>query len=177
MLGVIIGFLGVIVFAGSIPATSLAIEGFSPFHHFSTCAYCWDNWWCDPSGNAATFSTKAFENLADDRLLDCVFFPWMMALSLKEVGPAHGAVVLGLIPILSSSISVIITRTKPPLMFWIISALSGVIVTILLFTKVGQVLLWQIYSWLLARPQQRLGIILPQNCRKKCPHGKSLHGQ
>ena len=138
MLGVIIGFLGVIVFAGSIPATSLAIEGFTPLFTTSARALI-----AGITGGAILlvlrrpFPQKHLKTLLTIAFLIAFFFPWMMALSLKEVGPAHGAVVLGLIPILSSSISVIITRTKPPLMFWIISALSGVIVTIFALHESG----------------------------------------
>ena len=129
MLGVIIGFLGVVVFAGSIPATSLALEGFSPLFTTSARALI--------AGLAGagilvimqrSLPRKHIKTLLFIAVLIAFFFPLMMALSLRDVGPAHGAVVLGLIPILSSSISVYITRTKPPVMFWIISACSGGIV-------------------------------------------------
>ncbi len=138
MLGIIIGFLGVIVFAGSIPATSLAIEGFSPLFTTSARALI--------AGVTALvillvlkrpFPRQHIKTLALIAVLIAFFFPLMMALSLDDVGPAHGAVVLGLIPILSSSISVVITKTKPPMMFWVISAASGVIVMMFALNESG----------------------------------------
>lgn len=138
MLGIIIGFIGVVIFAGSIPATSLAIEGFSPLFTTSARALI--------AGLTAAVillvmrrqvPKKHLKTLLTIALLIAFFFPWMMALSLADVGPAHGAVVLGLIPIFSSSISVIITRTKPPFMFWVISALAGIIVMIFALHESG----------------------------------------
>ena len=138
MLGVAIGFLGVVVFAGSIPATSLAIEGFSPLFTTSARALI-----AGIAGGIILLvmrrpvPKKHVKTLLWIAFLIAFFFPLMMALSLKEVGPAHGSVVLGLIPILSSSISVVITKTKPPLIFWVISAASGIIVTIFALYESG----------------------------------------
>lgn len=129
MLAIIIGILGMVIFAGSIPATSLALEGFSAEFFTLFRAFL--------AGLGAAIAVVIMKcplprqhipRLIFIALLIAFAFPGFMALSLQNVSPAHGAVVLGIIPIFSSVISVIITGQRPPLGFWITSFSASVIV-------------------------------------------------
>ena len=129
MLAIIIGFIGMVIFAGSIPATALALEGFSAEFFTLFRAFI-------ASIGAAAFLLVMRSPLPRQHIPRLIFialmiafaFPGFMALSLQNVSPAHGAVVLGIIPIFSSIISVIITGQRPPLGFWITSFTASIIV-------------------------------------------------
>jgi len=128
-MAIFIGLLGMIVFAGSIPATALAIEGFSP--EFTTLFRAL---LAGIFGGILlllmrrSFPRQHLVRLTIIGLLIAFAFPGFMALSLSEVSPAHGAVVLGIIPVFSSVISVVITGLRPPVAFWIISLTASLIV-------------------------------------------------
>lgn len=129
MLAIIIGFIGMVIFAGSIPATALALEGFSAEFFTLFRAFL-------ASIGAVAFLLVMRSPLPRQHIPRLIFialmiafaFPGFMALSLQNVSPAHGAVVLGIIPIFSSIISVIITGQRPPLGFWITSFTASIIV-------------------------------------------------
>ncbi len=114
------GLIGVAVFAGSLPATRVAVEAFDPL--------------------AVTVARAALAALAaglyvvvarrplpvsGDRAaigwaaLCLVFgFPWLMALATVTAGAAHGAVILGLLPLATATFAVLIGRERPSLRFW-----------------------------------------------------------
>ena len=129
MLAIIIGFLGMVCFAGSIPATSLALDGFSAEFFTFFRAFL-----ASIGAAAALFIMKCplprqhIPRLIFIALMIAFAFPGFMALSLQNVSPAHGSVVLGIIPVFSSVISVIITGTRPPWGFWITSFSASMIV-------------------------------------------------
>ena len=130
MLAIAIGFIGMLFFAGSIPFTTLALEGFNPAFTTFTRAFL--------AGIGALVILlclrRPFPNKNHLGLLFLIavmiamLFPGFMALSLTYVGPAHGAVVLGLIPLISSSISVLMTGIQPKPSFWAASISAGLIV-------------------------------------------------
>lgn len=144
MLAVILGFLGMLFFAGSIPSTALAMEGFDPY--FTTMARAF------LAGVGALIILIFTRRRLPERrhlmmiftiaIMIAVLFPGFMALSLTRVGPAHGAVVLGLIPLLSSSFSVLMTGVKPPVKFWLASITAGSIVIIFALHESGTTLEW-----------------------------------
>ena len=129
MLAIMIGFLGMVVFAGSIPATSLALEGFSAEFVTLFRAFL-----ASLGAAIALFFLKCplprqhIPRLIFIALMIAFAFPGFMALSLQNVSPAHGAVVLGIIPVFSSVISVVITGLRPPVGFWLTSFSASLIV-------------------------------------------------
>ena len=129
MIAIFIGLLGMIVFAGSIPATALAIEGFSPeFTTLFRALLAGVVGFVILLVMRRPFPRQHLMRLIVIGLLIAFAFPGFMALSLSEVSPAHGAVVLGIIPVFSSVISVVITGLRPPLAFWAVSLTASLIV-------------------------------------------------
>lgn len=144
MLAIVIGFIGMLFFAGSIPSTALALEGFSPL--FTTFARAL------LAGIGAAVILAVMRQPRPERqhlkplfniaVMIALIFPGFMALSLGFVGPAHGAVVLGLIPLISSSFAVVMTGIRPSRRFWLASISAAVIVLIFTLHESGSSLEW-----------------------------------
>ncbi len=130
-LGFVLGFLGVAIFAGSLPATRLAVL------HLDA--------WFVTSARAAIAGICALILLIVMRrplppkdayprilliILGVVFgFPFFSALAMQSVPVAHGGVVLGVLPLATAATAVVMTGERPGLGFWI-AALAGALVVI-----------------------------------------------
>jgi drug/metabolite transporter (DMT)-like permease len=118
--GLLLGFLGVCIFAGTLPFTHLAVEALSPI--FVT------------GGRAALAGLLAAVTLLvlrrpwpDGREVGtlalaalCLVagFPGFTALAMQSVPASHGGVVLGILPLATSAISALIAGERPSLAFW-----------------------------------------------------------
>ena len=125
--GWINGFLGMVIFAGSLPATRLAITGFPPT--FLTCA----------RATIAALLGLAFllilrqprparselPSFALVALGVVVGYPLLSALALQYVSSAHSIVVLGLLPLATAVIGVFRGAAKPHPAFWLFSVLGS----------------------------------------------------
>ena len=125
-LGLLLGFVGVCIFAGTLPFTHLAVEHLSP--HFVT------------TGRAALAGLLALTSLLALRrpwptrrqagLLAltalCLSggFPGFTALAMQTVPASHGGVVLGIMPLATSAISTLVMGERPSAAFWL-AALAG----------------------------------------------------
>lgn len=129
-LGMWLGFLGVAIFAGTLPATRLAVAGLHPF--FIT------------AGRAAAAGVLALAVLLVLRrpwprahlrtlLLVAVMltagFPALMAFSLQTVPAAHGAVVLGILPLTTAAAASLLLGERPSWRFWI-CAIAGTVIVV-----------------------------------------------
>jgi drug/metabolite transporter (DMT)-like permease len=121
--GWIYGFIGVIIFAGSLPATRLAVACLSPT--FLTCAR---------ATIAAAFGLvlllshrQARPQLANlpslaVTALGCVIgFPLLTALALQYVTSAHSIVFLGILPLCTAMFAVLRADENPGPRFWAFS--------------------------------------------------------
>lgn len=125
-LGLLLGFVGVCIFAGTLPFTHLAVEHLSPL--FVT------------TGRAAVAGLLALATLLILRkpwptprlaatmalVALCLVggFPGFTALAMKSVPASHGGVVLGILPLATSAISTLIAGERPSSAFWM-AAIAG----------------------------------------------------
>jgi drug/metabolite transporter (DMT)-like permease len=128
-LGFLLGFIGVSIFAGSLPATRLAVAHLDA--GFVTAARA------GLAGICALILLVALRRPLPPKdayprlmliILGVVFgFPFFTALAMQNVPAAHGGVVLGVLPLATAATAVVLAGERPGLGFWI-SALIGAIV-------------------------------------------------
>lgn len=128
--GWINGFLGVLIFSGSLPATRLAVQGMSPF--FLTFMRA------SVAGVLAIALLLLFRQKLPQR--NQVFsliivaagvvigFPLLTAIALQHITSSHSVVFLGLLPLATAVFGVIRAGERPRLPFWIFSALGSLLV-------------------------------------------------
>jgi len=130
-LGFVLGLIGTSIFAGSLPATRLAV------------AYL-DAWFVT-SARAGLAGICALVVLIVMRrplppkaaypglvliILGVVFgFPYFTALAMQNVPAAHGGVVLGVLPLATAATAVVLAGERPGLGFWITALLGALVVT------------------------------------------------
>jgi drug/metabolite transporter (DMT)-like permease len=129
-LGLLLGFVGVCIFAGTLPFTHLAVEVLSP--SFVT------------AGRAALAGLLAAATLlllgkpwprketvgtfALSALCLVGGFPGFTAMAMQSVPASHGGVVLGILPLATSAISALIAAERPSLAFWAAAVAGAVLV-------------------------------------------------
>ena len=125
-LGLLLGFVGVVIFGGTLPFTRLAVEALDP--------------WFVSAGRAALSGLLAATTLValrrprpdagDLRSLAlaalCLVggFPVLTALAMQSVPASHGGVVLGVLPLATAGVSALIGGERPSSAFWL-AALAG----------------------------------------------------
>ncbi|MEN0115159.1 MAG: DMT family transporter [Agrobacterium cavarae] len=124
------GFIGVLIFSGSLPATRLAVTGFDPL--FLTLARA------SIAGLLGAALLLAFRqarparndvvSLAIVSLGVVVGFPLLTALALKHVTSAHSIVFIGLLPLATAIFAVLRGGERPRLAFWLFSCLGSLLV-------------------------------------------------
>ncbi|RQO51302.1 EamA family transporter [Variovorax sp. KBW07] len=124
------GFIGVVIFAGSLPATRAAVKDFNPT--FLTCAR---------ASIAAVLGLLLLRALRQPRpaLKDLpalavvalgvvVGFPLLTALALQHVSSAHSIVFVGLLPLCTAIFGVLRGGERPRPAFWLFSILGSAFV-------------------------------------------------
>lgn len=128
--GWINGFIGVAIFAGSLPATRVAVSDFSPT--FLTCAR---------ATIAALLGLVLLIVLRQPRpkpadvfalavaaLGGVVGFPLLSALALQHVTSAHSIVFLGVLPLCTAVFAVLRAGERPRPAFWLFSIIGAAFV-------------------------------------------------
>jgi drug/metabolite transporter (DMT)-like permease len=122
-LGLLLGFVGMAIFGGTLPATRIAVTAIDPL--------------------AVTALRTAIAGLCSLTLLIllrrplpprhlrfqlliamicvAILFPLLMALAVQTIDAAHGGVVMGVLPIATALVAVLITHERPKPLFWIAS--------------------------------------------------------
>jgi drug/metabolite transporter (DMT)-like permease len=125
-LGLLLGFIGMAIFGGTLPATRLAVAEIDPI--------------------ALTAIRTAIAGLCSLALLlvlrrplppralwpqlvlvmlcVAILFPLLMAEGMQRVDASHGGVVLGVLPIATALVAVMITHERPRPLFWV-AAVAG----------------------------------------------------
>ncbi len=124
------GFIGVLIFSGSLPATRLAVTGFDPL--FLTLARA------SIAGLLGAALLLAFRQARPGRsdvvslmivsVGVVVGFPLLTALALKHVTSAHSIVFIGLLPLATATFAVLRGGERPRLAFWLFSCLGSMLV-------------------------------------------------
>ena len=121
------GLVGVIIFSGSLPATRVAVEGFSPLFLTSARAVV--------AGLLAAALVLALRqprpargdllSLAVIALGVVVGFPLLTAIALRHITSAHSIVFIGLLPLATAIFGVIRGGERPKPLFWLFSCLGS----------------------------------------------------
>ncbi|MEN5084044.1 DMT family transporter [Bosea sp. TWI1241] len=124
------GLLGVVIFSGSLPATRVAVEGFSPLFLTSARAVI-----------AAVLGAGLLALLAQARparrdlgslavvsLGVVVGFPLLTALALQHIPSARSIVFIGLLPLATALFGVLRGGERPKPAFWLFSILGSLLV-------------------------------------------------
>lgn len=126
------GLLGVVIFSGSLPATRVAVAGFSPL--FLTCAR---------AAIAAALAAILLAVLRQPRPSRAdagslaivaagvvVGFPLLTALALRHITSAHSIVFIGLLPLATALFAVMRAGERPRPVFWLFSCVGAATVAV-----------------------------------------------
>ena len=129
-IGWINGFLGVVIFSGSLPATRAAVADFDPL--FLTVARA------SIAALLAVLVLLVFRQRRPGRsdivplvivaLGVVVGFPLLTALALKHITAAHSIVFIGLLPLATAIFAVLRGAERPKPAFWLFSGLGSALV-------------------------------------------------
>lgn len=117
--GLLLGFVGVVIFGATLPATRLALLGFDPAFIMFARAFL--------ASLAATAVLIAMRRRLPKRDLGIlaligvtlVFgFPGFINMAMQTVPASHGGIVLGVMPLLTAGFAALIGGEKPGLAFW-----------------------------------------------------------
>ncbi|APF39408.1 EamA family transporter (plasmid) [Chelatococcus daeguensis] len=128
--GWINGFLGVLIFSGSLPATRVAVAGFDPV--FLTLARAVIAGLC--GGALLVLFRQRMPRREDLRPLVVVAlgvvvgFPLLTALALRHVTAAHSIVFVGLLPLMTAIFATLRGGERPRPIFWLFSCLGSALV-------------------------------------------------
>jgi len=129
-LGLLLGFIGVVIFGGTLPATRLAVSQIDPIALTSLrtaiaglCSLVL----------LVTLRRKPppralWPQLTLTMLCVAVLFPLLMSMGMQTVDASHGGVVLGILPIATALVAVAITHERPRPLFWIASVAGAALV-------------------------------------------------
>ena len=129
-LGLLLGFVGVAIFGGTLPATRIAVSAIDPLAmtalRTAIAGLC----------SLALLIVlrrplpprRLWPQLAIAMLCVSILFPFLMALGMQTVDASHGGVVLGILPIATALVAVAITHERPRPLFWVASLAGAVLV-------------------------------------------------
>ena len=135
--GMLIGFIGILIFSLTLPVTKIAVLSFDPYFIAfgratlaALVALAYLIYKKEPMPPRADF-TK-FVVIA----LGVVFgFPIFTTVAMTEGSSSHGAVILGMMPLATTVIGVIRFKERPSLGFWLVSLLGAALVVIYALLK------------------------------------------
>ena len=137
--GLLLGFLGMCLFAGTLPATRLALLGFDPL--FLTVARA------ALAGSVGLIVLIARRRRVPSRslwlemfgaaLCTVIGFPLFAALAMMTVPAAHGGVVLGILPLVTAAAATVFAHERPSPGFWLASVLGALIVVTFMLRRNG----------------------------------------
>jgi drug/metabolite transporter (DMT)-like permease len=140
-LGLLLGFFGMCLFAGTLPATRLAVYGFNPIFLTAARAVL--------AGSAGLIVLLVVRRRVPPRSLwfemfvaaicTVVGFPLFAALAMMTVPAAHGGVVLGILPLATAAAAAVFAHERPSTGFWLASAIGALLVlTFMLRRNAGE---------------------------------------
>ena len=124
------GLLGILIFSGSLPATRVAVTGFSPLFLTSARAVI-----AAILGAALLLflhqkrpARGDLVSLAIVALGVVLGFPLLTALALQHITSAHSIVFIGLLPLATAIFGVVRGAERPKPAFWVLSSLGSMLV-------------------------------------------------
>ncbi len=129
-LGLLLGFVGMAIFGGTLPATRIAVSAIDPLA--LTAMRTAIAGLCSLALLVALRRPppprRLWPQLAIAMLCVSILFPFLMALAVQTVDASHGGVVLGVLPIATALVAVFITHERPRPLFWIASVAGAALV-------------------------------------------------
>jgi drug/metabolite transporter (DMT)-like permease len=129
-LGLLLGFVGMAIFGGTLPATRIAVSAIDPMALTALRTVI--------AGLCSLVLLVVLRRplpprrlwlpLAIAMLCVSIAFPFLMALAVQTVDASHGGVVLGILPIATALVAVTITHERPRPLFWIASIAGAALV-------------------------------------------------
>lgn len=129
-LGLLLGFVGMATFGGTLPATRIAVSAIDPMALTALRTAI--------AGLCSLVlllvlrrplpPRRLWLQLAIAMLCVSIAFPFLMALAVQTVDASHGGVVLGILPIATALVAVAITHERPRPLFWIASIAGAALV-------------------------------------------------
>jgi drug/metabolite transporter (DMT)-like permease len=129
-LGLLLGFVGMAIFGGTLPATRIAVSAIDPMALTALRTAI--------AGLCSLVlllvlrrplpPRRLWLQLAIAMLCVSIAFPFLMALAVRTVDASHGGVVLGILPIATALVAVAITHERPRPLFWIASIVGAALV-------------------------------------------------
>src|SRR5258705_2951743 len=129
-LGLLLGFVGVVIFGGTLPATRIAVAEIDPIALTSLRTVI--------AGLCSLVllivlrrklpPRALWPQLAITMLCVAFLFPLLMSLGMQRVDASHGGVVLGVLPIATALVAVTIADERPGPLFWIASVAGAALV-------------------------------------------------
>src|SRR5215217_6468206 len=128
-LGLLLGFIGMLIFGGTLPATRIAVSQIDPIALTSLRTAI--------AGLCSLLllvlrrplpSRALWPQLVIAMICVAVLFPLLMSLGMQTVDASHGGVVLGILPIATALVAVTIIHERPRPLFWIASAAGAALV-------------------------------------------------
>ncbi|HZL31610.1 MAG TPA: DMT family transporter [Pseudolabrys sp.] len=134
-----LGFIGMCMFAGTLPATRLAVTEFDPV--FLTVARA-------AIAGIAALAVLAFTKrrlpprslwleLFFAALFTVVCFPLSAGFAMMTLPAAHGGVVLGVLPLATAAAAAIFAHERPSIGFWLVGAIGASIVLTFVYRQSG----------------------------------------
>lgn len=124
------GFIGMLLFSGSMPATKIAITELSPAFVTITRAGI--------AGILALCALLVFkEKRPDKKQLPSLFmvilgvvlgFPLLSSMALQYISSAHSLVYAAMLPLSTALFAVLRTGERPPFLFWVFSIIGSALV-------------------------------------------------
>lgn len=122
--GMLLGLIGVAIFAATLPMIRLALPGFSPlFITFARAVIAAIAAACFLAARRRAWPRDHIGELILAGLCLVYGFPIFSSIAMQTLPASHGGVILGLLPLLTSAVAVIVDGERPSPLFWI----SGVV--------------------------------------------------
>jgi drug/metabolite transporter (DMT)-like permease len=138
-LGLLLGFVGMCMFAGTLPATRLALTGLDPlFLTFArlTLAGC--------AGVIVLLLTRRSRpprrlwlEMSATAICTALAYPLLAALAMMTVPAGHGGVVLGILPLATAAAAAVLAHERPSRAFWLASAAGTALVLVFMLRRSG----------------------------------------
>jgi drug/metabolite transporter (DMT)-like permease len=130
--GLILGFCGVVLFGGTLPATRLTVAAIDPLLLTAARASI-----AGIAGLGVLLVLRRrvpprelWSELLITGLCTIVGFPVFTALAMVSVPAAHGGVVLGILPLATTAAAAIVAQERPSIGFWLVSLVGAAIVLV-----------------------------------------------
>lgn len=167
----VLGFVGVAIFAATLPATKIALLELEPdFIAFGRAVF---------AGVLAALALGLVRQppptLRQVPLLlviaACVVFgfPYFTGLAMVHVPASHGGVVLAVLPLATAVAAALVGGERPGLLFWLVSVGGGAIVLVYSLSGAGWSLLWGDLYLLAAAASAALGYALSGRLARTMP--------